>query len=206
MKYIIFDFNGTVVDDIDLSLRAINHTAKKYLNRGPITIEEYKDVFTFPVKKYYERVGFDFNKLNWEEVGQCWMDYYQEHQKEAPVFDGVVELLKENHKKGYKNILLSASRIDLLIKQTKELGIYEYFDEILGIDNIYASSKLPIGLKFMEGKNSKDCVYLGDSKHDLEVAKAMGVRCILVANGHESKERLLKIHDEVCDDIREVHI
>ena len=206
MQYVIFDFNGTVVDDVELSLRCINHTIKRYLNRKPLSLEEYREVFTFPVKDYYVNVGFDFNTLDWTEVGQCWMDYYQEHIIEAKLHNGVKELLINNHSKGYKNILLSASRLDLLIEQVKQLGIYDYFDEILGLDNIYAHSKLPIGINFVKDKNPKECVYLGDSGHDAEVAKAMGVRCILIADGHESKRRLLEIHDEVYDSIKEVKI
>ena len=47
---------------------------------------------------------------------------------------------------------------------------------------------------------------LGDSLHDLDVANAMGVRCILVANGHQAKDILVKNWDNVVDDIREVKI
>jgi len=206
MKYIIFDFNGTVVDDIGISLNAINHTVKKYLNRKEVSLEEYRDVFTFPVKKYYERVGFDFNILSWEEVGQTWMDYYLKHQYDAPLHEGVKELLIKAKQKGYTNVVLSASKLDQLKKQLKDLGVYDYFDIVLGIDNIYATSKLPLALDFIKDKNPTDCLFIGDSGHDKEVADAMGVRCLLIAKGHESKERLLKLTDEVYDDIREVQI
>lgn len=206
MKYVLFDFNGTIVDDVALSLEAINHTAKKYLNRSEIKLEEYRNIFTFPVKAYYEALGFDFNKLNWEETGSVWFNYYQEHKDKAKLHDGVKELLIKNHEKGYKNIVLSASKKDLLIEQLKELGVYEYFDDVLGIDNIYASSKLPIGLKFIEDKDPNECVLIGDSGHDKYVADQMGIKSILVANGHESKERLLKISNDVYDNIKEVNL
>ncbi|MBR2577437.1 MAG: HAD hydrolase-like protein, partial [Erysipelotrichaceae bacterium] len=57
MKYVIFDFNGTVVDDLDLSLACINRTIEKYLDRGPLSKEEYYEVFTSPIKRYYEKAG-----------------------------------------------------------------------------------------------------------------------------------------------------
>lgn len=204
MKYILFDFNGTIVDDVELSLEAINHTAKQYLNRDTIYLKEYKDVFTFPVKKYYERLGFDFGKLDWEEVGSCWFNYYQTNRTKAKLHDGIVDLLMSNHLKGYQNIVLSASKKDLLINQLKELEVFDYFDEVLGIEDIYATSKLPIGLKFISDKNPDDCILIGDSEHDKFVGDSMGVETILVANGHEAKERLLKISDRVYDSIKEV--
>lgn len=206
MKYYIFDFNGTVVDDLDLSVECINHTIEKYLDRKPLTRDDYRNVFRFPVKAYYEDVGFDFNKLNWEEVGTYWMDYYQSRREEPNLHKGVKEFMIKNHELGNKNILLSASSMDNLISHTKALGIYDLLDEILGLDNIYATSKIPLGVNFVKDKNKEDCIMLGDTEHDLEVANAMGVKCILIANGHESKERLLKVHKDVVDRIEEVEL
>lgn len=206
MKYVIFDFNGTIIDDVDLSINAINHTIKKYLSRPFLSKEEYLDVFTFPVKHYYEKVGFDFDKLDWLEVGQYWMDYYLSHKEQTKLYDGVIDLLISNRNKGYKNVIISASKQDILEQQLKELGIHDYFDIILGINDIYATSKMPIALKFISDKNPEDCIYLGDSKHDASVAKEMGVKCILIAKGHESKERLLRYNVDVVDDIGDINL
>ena len=77
MKYIIFDFNGTVLDDIDVCIEAENKTIEHFkLNRKPLTKEEYLDIFTFPVKDYYEKVGFDWNVYSYEEVGKYWFSWY----------------------------------------------------------------------------------------------------------------------------------
>ena len=55
MKYVIFDFNGTVLDDVDVCIKAENHTIEHFhLDREPLTKEEYLKIFTFPVKDYYE--------------------------------------------------------------------------------------------------------------------------------------------------------
>lgn len=206
MKYVILDFNGTIVNDVELSLAAINHAAKKYLNRDVIKIDEYKNVFTFPVKNYYEALGFDFTKVDWDEAAHCWFNYYSAHQKEAPLADGMLEFLKANKEKGYINVVLSASISDLLENQLKDLGVYDYFDVVLGQNDIYAPSKVDIGLKFIKDKDPKDCIMIGDSSHDKQVADSMNVECILVANGHQSKERLLKITNRVVDSIKEVKI
>ncbi len=206
MQYAIFDFNGTILDDVKVSVDCLNKTIKKYLLRDFISVEEYKRIFTFPVKKYYEAVGFDFDQLDWYEVGQFWMNEYLNNYNKCKLNDGVIDLLIKNKANGIKNVVLSASRIDILSKQLKDLGIIDYFDEILGIDNIYATSKLPIGLNFIADKDRKQCVMIGDTLHDLEVANSMGIRCILVSHGHQDKDILLENHDEVYDDIRSVRI
>ena len=123
-----------------------------------------------------------------------------------PFDDGVIDFLKKSHARGYRNILLSASSLIELKKQLKELEIEEYFDEVLGIDNIYAGSKVQIALNWIKDKNPDDCLMIGDTLHDLETAQAMNIRCVLVAKGHQAKELLKERCDEVYDDISEVKI
>ena len=208
MFYVIFDFNGTVLDDVDVSLKSINCCIEKYLNRKPLNLDEYLHVFTFPIQKYYEKVGFNWDDgYSYEEVGKVWFDKYRELKDEYKVFDGVIEVLKHNHKLGNKNILLSASHLDTLKLQLVELGIDEYFDEVLGIENIYAASKIEIATKWMKDKDPKQCMFIGDTLHDLETARAMGIdNAYLVARGHQAKDVLLKEYDRVEDDIRMVKI
>lgn len=206
MQYMIFDFNGTILDDVDVSIECLNKTIKKYLYRDLIDKNEYKNIFTFPVKKYYEAVGFDFDELDWYEVGAYWMGEYLNNCHKCKVNDGVVDLLLHNKENNIKNVVLSASKIENLTKQLEELGIKDYFDEILGIDNIYATSKLTIGLNFIVDKDRSKCVMIGDTLHDLEVANSMGIRCVLVACGHQSKDKLLEYSNEVYDDIRSIKL
>lgn len=208
MKYTIFDFNGTIVDDVNVSLKAINCCVEKYLKREPLDLDEYLHVFTFPIQKYYENVGFDWSKgYSYEEVGQLWFDKYREFKNEYKIFDGVIDVLKRNRELGNKNILLSASHLDTLKIQLVELGISEYFDEVLGIDNIYAASKIDVAVKWMKDINPEDCMFVGDSLHDLETALAMGIKnTTLVARGHQAKDVLLQEYANVVDDIRQVKI
>lgn len=91
-------------------------------------------------------------------------------------------------------------------KQLKELEIEEYFDEVLGIDNILAGSKVDIALNWIKDKDPKECIMLGDTLHDLEVSRAMGIDCVLIANGHQAKEVLTEKYDKVVDDIRQVEL
>ncbi len=205
MKYVIFDFNGTVLDDTMVCLEAENETIRHFgLDREPLTLEEYKRIFTFPVKNYYEAVGFDWSKNSYEEVGAFWFSFYRRFRNDYTVHEGVIDILKENHRKGYKNILLSASSKVELLKQLDELGIRDYFDEVLGIDNIYAESKTNVALNWIRDKDPEECLMIGDTLHDLDTAREMKVRCILVANGHQAKEILLQETDDVVDDIREI--
>ena len=207
VKYLIFDFNGTVLNDVAVCLEAENRTIAHFgLDRGPLTLDEYLHIFTFPVQKYYEKVGFDWSVNSYEEVGKYWYDNYRALKDEYRVYDGVIEVLKKSHELGNRNILLSASSLETLKEQLEELKIGEYFDEVLGIGNIYAKSKVDIAINWMQGKDPKDCLMIGDTLHDVETAEAMGIDCVLVSGGHQAKEILCDNYDKVVDDIREVKL
>lgn len=207
MKYIIFDFNGTIIDDVDCGRRCINQTMKDFkVNHEELSMDDYLHIFTFPVEDYYTKIGFDWNLYTFEQTGQCWFKYYNEGYRNCKVFDGIIDVLKKNHELGNKNVVLSASYLPHLIEQLKFFGIYEYFDEVVGIENIYGASKTDAALKFIKDKNPKDCLLIGDTLHDKEVAELMGIDYVLVARGHQAKDVLLKETDKVVDDIREVKL
>lgn len=55
-KYVFFDFNGTILDDVDLCLNLLNDILVMQ-GKETITKEDYRNIFCFPIKKYYEAAG-----------------------------------------------------------------------------------------------------------------------------------------------------
>ena len=76
MKYIVLDFNGTIIDDVDVSLECLNILRARFLNLAPLSLDEYRHIFTFPIIDYYKCAGFDFKDVSFEEVGKMWVDLY----------------------------------------------------------------------------------------------------------------------------------
>ena len=81
----------------------------------------------------------------------------------------------------------------ILEKQLKFFEIFEYFDGIIASDNRAAKGKLEYGKEYIDSHNidTKNTIMLGDTEHDYEVAKALGLIPILVNFGHNS-EKVLK--------------
>lgn len=204
-KTIIFDFNGTLIDDCDLCLKILNYLCKEY-NLPPVSMEKYKSIFTFPVYLYYKECGFNTDIEHFKIVGNKFHAYYNDlSYKEVKLFKNVIKVL-ETLKKDHTIVCLSASMQQTLEKQLKFYGIYDYFDYIVGLSDTYANSKEEVAIKFMKEKNidSSSSLFVGDSIHDYEVASAINVDCILVATGHTSKERLIKTNCKVIDDLIEL--
>ena len=205
---ILWDFNGTIIDDVDICLKAEQDILNR-LNMGSVVSrEEYLELFEFPVIKYYEKIGFDFSILDFNEISKWFIEYYDSYKNEYKLNDGVLDCIKQSTSKGNKNIIISASEQNMLVSQCKQLSIEKYFDEICGINNINAHSKVEMAKNWLKNSdyNNEEMIFIGDSVHDYEVAEELNVKCILVASGHQSKRKLMEVCDEVYNDFSEVNL
>lgn len=204
-KYIVWDWNGTLLNDVDLCVESINYLLAK--ERLPILPDKdaYQRVFKFPIIDYYKDAGFDFDKRPFPQLADDYMQYYQPRSLSCPLHEGVHDTLKTCASLGYTQVLLSASKMDLLLEQLKGYSITPYFEEILALDNIHAYSKAKLASDFAKRiANEKESIlFLGDSVHDHEVASGAGAECVLIANGHEHKEKLEQTGCRVLNTIQE---
>ena len=69
-NHIIWDWNGTLLNDRWLCVEAINQALNKR-NLPMLTEGKYKDVFSFPVEDYYKKVGFDYINHPMGNTGHC---------------------------------------------------------------------------------------------------------------------------------------
>ena len=100
---------------------------------------------------------------------------------------------------------MSAGKHDFLIDWVESHNLSRFFIKVLGIDNQYATGKKALGMEWINelNYNSSDVVMVGDTIHDSDVAKAMGIDCILVDNGHVNRERLKTTKRKIVSDLIE---
>ena len=205
IRHIIWDWNGTLFDDVDLCVENINWLLKKY-NYLPITKERYKEIFTFPVIEYYRRAGFNLEQLDFTKIGKEWMDRYEQKKYQAKLADGAEEIVKIFFDKGIKQSILSAYSEDTLIEIIDRFGLKNFFTNIVGLDNIYAESKINLGKRLIQkiDTNKDEILLIGDTVHDFEVAQELGCKCILLSSGHQSRKELEKCGVEVVDELKDL--
>lgn len=205
-KYLVWDWNGTLLNDVELCMESINRLLKQ--EQLPIleSKEAYQRVFQFPIIRYYERVGFDFSKRPYEELAESYMKYYQPRSLACPLHEGVLETLEHCQRLGYTQVLISASKKEYLEDQLKQYPIRQYFKDVIGLDNYHAFSKAELARSYVERERKQidSITFFGDSVHDFEVAKHAQADCVLIANGHEHKEKLLHTGCRVIDNIQEL--
>lgn len=205
-QHIIWDWNGTLLDDVNFCRLIINRILREN-NLKQLSIQEYRDIFTFPVQRYYEKAGLDFSKTSFEDLGLDFMKEYEDNKLNCSLYPYVNKILIDISKSGIKQSVLSAYKEDNLINILNHYKIFEYFEYVVGLDNIYAGSKVHLGLELINKlKVEKDKIlFVGDTLHDSDVAEAMGVKCVLIANGHQAKEKLTSNGAFVLNDLKELY-
>jgi len=190
-KYIIWDWNGTIFNDTAFCVKIMNEILTKH-ELPLLTVDSYKQVFDFPVKDYYQKLGFDFEKEPFEIVGSEFITKYNDNHFTCNLHEGIADLLIELNNKEYKQFVLSAREKIKLAEDLKQYSIYNLFIDIAGLNDHYANGKVGIGKKMMEAHKieSKNSLLIGDTLHDAEVAAELNIDCLLIANGHQTYEKL----------------
>jgi phosphoglycolate phosphatase len=203
ITHLLWDWNGTLLDDLDISVRVLN-TMLTHHGLRPIGRERYREVFCFPIYEYYRRVGFDFHQTPYGQLADEYWALYDPLSRTAPLMDGAREVLETLSKEGFVQMILSASEREHLQSVVAHFGIDGYFCQTLGLDNIHAVSKVELGRLWMEesGVPPNQVLFIGDTAHDQETAQRMGVSCVLIPRGHYSLDRLTPLGCPILPHIR----
>jgi phosphoglycolate phosphatase len=207
IEAVIWDWNGTMLNDLHISLYAINCLLNER-NLNPISREQYLDLFTFPVIEYYEKIGFDFTHEPFKIPAHQFIDIYTKAVKGCDLHPEAYPCLTQISNSGLKQFILSAMEQQQLNEMVGDNRIDHFFEKVVGLDDHYAVSKIDNGHRLMKDHNlnAERTLLIGDTIHDFEVASALNCHCILVANGHQSKERLEKTGMKVVNNLSEIEI
>ena len=200
MTYILWDWNGTLLDDTQAALDTLNIMLARRRGR-PIAMDYYRDHFAFPVKPFYKSIGVCLENEDWDALAVEYHDTYAAQPKRLnPETLAALERVKAS---GARQSIVSALRQDLLEAITAELGVAKYMDFVYGVDNLDGRSKVERARELVSSlqtsqtsqipqtsQTSQTFVLIGDSLHDKEVADALGVRCVLCAQGSHAGWRL----------------
>ena len=142
-RHIVWDWNGTLQDDVQAAVNGINMLLRQ---RGmpQVTIEEHRGLFSFPVSKYYRELGFSLENENWDEMAGQFIRAFASDSS-TRLFSGTVPTLTRLDAEGIPMSILSACQSDVLETALHDAGIRQFFKTVVGADNPGAGSKVEIG-------------------------------------------------------------
>jgi len=191
LKHIVWDWNGTLLNDAEASCKAAGDLFEKR-NLGSLSIDMYRDKIVYPVINVYVEAGIDFSKETFQDICDEYMANYLNNSYMISLHEDALTVLELFKNKGLKQHIVSASDIGVLTMQLQSYGLESYFINILGQDNNRGDSKTQLAKKLINLVECKphEMLFIGDTIHDYEVAEEAGMHCCLVSNGHCSEKRL----------------
>jgi phosphoglycolate phosphatase len=184
-KIVIWDWNGTLLNDVTINHMILNSMLQKR-DLKQIDLSTYKKLFRMPIIEFYYDLGFIFKTETFAEVADEYFEMYKSAFFQMSLSLGVIDVLTGIQRKNVKQYIVSAMKEPDLLDQVKEKGIFTYFEEIVGLDNVHAISKKQRAIEFVDSFSDKpQILFIGDMDHDYEVAQALGAQCILYSKGHQ---------------------
>lgn len=209
MKYdvIFWDWNGTIIDDVEICMETVNSLLKEYGKKPFSARADYHKVFRFPIIDYYRDAGFDFDEVPFDVLAHKYIARYDVNCRRAKIFPDILNVLCTFKRDGIKQIMLTASEKNDLIRWLDEIDALKFFDDIIANDDIYAAGKADIAKRWLKNHpeiNLERAVMVGDTTHDVEVARAMGIDAVTIARGHSARFALEKTGAPVFDNADEM--
>lgn len=188
--HVFWDWNGTLCDDVLLSLEAVNQMLRKR-SRAPIGLDEYYRYIDVPISRFYAHL-FDLNELPMAVISDEFQAYYRAHLRTDCLTPGALDALNELRDAGAKQYLLTSSHRESVLPTLEKLDLLPYFDAFLAAEDWGALPKADRAKAFCDanGLCGQDVWFVGDQLHDWETARACGASCLLLPTGHQSEETL----------------
>lgn len=206
IRHIVWDWNGTLLDDTALCIDVMNGLLAE---RGMPLLDKtrYQVLFDFPVIEYYKRLGFDFSRDPFDIIGAEFIRRYEMRRTEARLQPHAIKTLSALRAAGFTQSVLSAYKHDTLESLLNHFTVRAFFNDVLGSDNVYAHGKIDQGRAWMRAQSidPQSALLIGDTRHDYEVAQAMGCHCLLVADGYHPRAKLEPLGAPVVNTLREVN-
>lgn len=204
-SHVIFDWDGTLMDSTARIVSAMQATARNLEIEVP-SEKSVKSIIGLSMDAVLDNV---FPKACAKTRDRILEEYRYQYiegdNTPTPLFDGTIGLLNWLRNKGvYISVATGKARHGLDRVMT-EVGLDSFFDSTICADE--ASSKpsphmVEILLK-KAGTSKGETLVVGDSTHDLKMAKNAGVESIAVTSGADEHETLVThspivILDKVC--------
>lgn len=184
IKNLIFDWSGTLVDD----LQAVWLANNEVFNRSGVrtlTLEEFQDLFELPFTEFYRRHLPD---VSLSQIDFWFHSAFARNQHLVKPLRHVVEFVKFARRSKVRLFVLSSVRSIYLLGQAKQTGLAPFFDALYGgaVDKRQALPRLLAEQRL----DPKETMFVGDMEHDIEAARSAGVWSCAILTGYRKTRHL----------------
>ncbi|AUG77522.1 phosphatase [Kitasatospora sp. MMS16-BH015] len=206
--HIVWDWNGTLLHDMGAVVEASN-AAFATLGVAPITLETYRELYCFPIPRFYELLlGRQPTAQEWLVLDAAFQERYAELSPACGLTEGAAELLAAWGAAGRSQSLLSMHEHERLVPQVRDRGIEAHFLRVDGrtgpSDGTGKADWLRRHLTALgPSVDARRTVLIGDASDDARAALAAGARAVLYTGGSHTRAKLEGLGVPVVDSLAE---
>jgi phosphoglycolate phosphatase-like HAD superfamily hydrolase len=190
-KNLIFDWSGTLVDDMGPVIEATNAVLGKY-GIAPYDREGFRRSFRLPYREFYEEIlpGVDLLELE-----AHFRPAFDEAVSLVTVLPHAREKLEWAKSRGLRMFVLTSMDADAFMRQLDEFGMRNFFEETYA--GVLDKRDVIEGIIETHGLNKDETAFVGDMTHDVETAKHGGISSIAVLTGYHHAEVLAGVRPDI---------
>jgi phosphoglycolate phosphatase-like HAD superfamily hydrolase len=205
-RHVVWDWNGTLLDDNHAVLVGVNSVCAHY-GRAAVTLEEWRAVFSRPIRACYEKVlAQPLTEADWDVIDQHYHNAYRLELDTCGLAAGVPDLLHDWRDAGRTQSLLSMWFHDELVPLVGKLSLMDLFARVDGLRGYnMGGSKATHLVEHLKAQDldPSEVILIGDVVDDAEAAAQVGAQCVLVTTGMMPRDRLETAGVPVTDSIPE---
>jgi len=201
---VIWDWNGTLMNDACVSCGAVNDMLCEF-GRPATDMPTYFHYMRDGMDKYYDYLFYP-DKAPFDKLVVMFSKYYDERIKTASLHKGTEAVLEALRSMGITQTIVSSSHKNKVRRDAAAFGIDKYFDEVLGADDLLVGSKTERARLYLERKgfSPERTLLVGDMTHDMETAAGIGAHCVVIPKGHQTRELLESKGANMLSDITDI--
>jgi phosphoglycolate phosphatase len=184
IKYVIFDFDGTLADSKNSFVSAWNSLADKYQFKK-IKHEDLESLKKLSIKERSKLLNFPMYKM--PIVIPELYSLYRRSIEDITLFDGIKNMLGELENRGYQTAIISSNSEDN-IKEFLQRNEVESITEVLCSSRIFGKDKMIKSFLKSHNLQASEVIYIGDEHRDIVACKKSGVKVIWVGWGYDAAE------------------
>ena len=189
----IFDWSGTLVDDLTMVLDATNYVLKFY-DKPILTRQEFKERFRLPYIGFYEEVLPGIPLVELEDHFRAGFAQSAASGVTSPLLPYALDFLEFLRKRGIRMFILSSMDAQAFEEHAIELSVDHYFEASYA--GILDKREQIHQLLEKHELSASETVFVGDMTHDVETAKHGGVASIALLTGYQSEQQLLSVEPD----------
>lgn len=205
MEHIVWDWNGTLLDDLPLVVEAVNVSLAS-VGRPTISLDDYRDHFTRPVKHFYDNLaGHEIDQEEWLVINDRFHAAYHGMEERYVLTVDAAETLDDIDGSRESQSLLSMAGHEHLLAQVTRLDVKRYFDRIDGLRGTLGGLKASCLRDHLEALRLEpgSVVMIGDTPDDFHATVANGVGCVLYDGGSHHRAHLETLGPPVAGSLAE---